>query len=245
MDSPGEVAKNSDVIFTIVGFPEDVKEVYFSEKGVFSSLKPGTILVDMTTTEPTLAKEIYNVATELRAHSVDAPVSGGDVGARSGNLSIMLGGDKKIVDDLMPLFELMGKEIVYQGPAGSGQHAKMCNQITVAGIMISMSEALLYCTKAGLDLQTMLKTVSAGAATSWLLVNLAPKIVDEDFDPGFFVEHYIKDLGIAVSEAEKMGLKLPGLSLAKELYEKTQELGFGRLGTQALYLALREISVKG
>ena len=154
----------------------------------------------------------------------------------------MVGGDKEVVDSLMPLFSLLGHQIVYEGVAGAGQHTKVCNQITVAGVMIGICEALLYCHKAGLDQNTMIKTVCAGAASTWLMENLGPSIVDGNYDPGFFVEHFIKDLGIALSEAEKMNLKLPGLELAMSLYEKTRELGHGRLGTQALYLTLEELS---
>ena len=241
-NSPKEVAEKSDVIFTIVGFPNDVKEVYFGDNGVFSGIKPNTVLVDMTTTEPTLAIEIYNKAKELKCFSVDAPVSGGDKGAIEAQLSIMVGGDKDIVDSLMTLLNLLGKKIVYQGRAGSGQHSKMCNQIMVSGIMISMCETLLYSYKAGLNPQAMIQSVGSGAASNWLLNNLGPKILEKDFNPGFFVEHFIKDLGIALRESQKMGIELPGLNLARSLYEKTEELGYGRLGTQALFLALEQLS---
>jgi len=241
-DSPEKVAGNADIIFSIVGFPADVRKVYFGEKGVFNNLKPGTVLVDMTTTEPSLSIEIYEKARELGSYSVDAPVSGGDIGARQAKLSIMVGGDREVVDSIMPLLDLMGHQIIYEGGAGAGQHIKMCNQITVGGIMIGICEALLYCYKAGLDPNTMIKTVCAGAASTWLMENLAPRIVGNDFNPGFFVEHFIKDLGIALSEAERMNLDLPGLKLAKELYEKTSGFGYGKLGTQALYLALKELS---
>ncbi|MGH7885558.1 MAG: NAD(P)-dependent oxidoreductase [Thermodesulfobacteriota bacterium] len=242
LDSPKEVASNSGIVFTIVGFPEDVREVYFSENGIFSSLKPETILVDMTTTEPTLAKEIYQKAEEKGCSSLDAPVSGGDVGARNGKLSIMVGGNKEVFDKLLPVLKLMGENIVYQGEAGAGQHTKMCNQITVAGNMIGLCENLLYCCKAGLDPHTMLKSVGSGAASSWLLNNLGPRIVDKDYDPGFFVEHFIKDMQIAVKESEQMDIDLPGLKLVKSLYEKASEMGHGKLGTQALILALESLS---
>ena len=241
-DSPGEVAKSSDIIFTIVGFPKDVREVYFGDEGILKSLGTDKVVVDMTTTEPSLAVEIYDKAKEIGSYSVDAPVSGGDKGAKNAKLSIMVGGDKEIVDSIMPLLSLMGHQIVYEGGPGAGQHTKMCNQIVVASNMIGICESLLYCYKAGLDQDTMIKTVCAGAASSWLLENLAPSIAEGDFNPGFFVEHMIKDLGIAVSEAEKMNIKLPGLELARSLYEKTEELGHGRLGTQALYLALKEMN---
>jgi 3-hydroxyisobutyrate dehydrogenase len=242
VNSPKAVAQNSDVIFTMVGFPRDVKEVYFGSKGVINGVKPGSILVDMTTTEPSLSKEIYKEAKLKKATSIDAPVSGGDIGAVEGKLSIMFGGDKDAVEVVMPLFRLMGKNIVYQGPAGSGQHAKMCNQVMVSGLMIGMSETLLYGYKAGLDLETMLESVSRGAAASWMLDNLAPRILKRDFRPGFFVEHFIKDMGIALKEAERMNLSLPGLALVHQLYVAVEAQGHGRKGTHVLILALERIS---
>ena len=240
--SPEEVAKNSDIIFTILGFPEDVREVYFGKEGIFTSLKSGTVLVDMTTTEPSLSIEIYNKAKDKGVYAVDAPVSGGDVGAINAKLSIMVGGDEEIVSSIIPLLKLMGHQIVYEGGPGAGQHTKVCNQITVGGVMTGICEALLYSYKAGLDPDTMIKTVCAGAASTWLMENLGPKIIDNDFKPGFFVEHFIKDLGIAIAECKRMNLDLPGLKLSMELYEKTRDLGYGKLGTQALFLALKEIS---
>jgi 3-hydroxyisobutyrate dehydrogenase len=242
VNSPEDVARSSDVIFTMVGFPQDVREVYFGNTGVLKGVKRGSILVDMTTTEPSLSKEIYKEARLKKATSIDAPVSGGDVGAMEGTLSIMVGGDKDEVERVMPLFQLMGKNIVYQGAAGSGQHAKMCNQIMVSGLMIGMCETLLYGYKAGLDLKTMLKSVSRGAAACWMLDNLAPRILKRDFRPGFFVEHFIKDMGIALQEAERMNLSLPGLALVRQLYVAVEAQGHGRKGTQALMLALERIS---
>ena len=241
-ENPAEVAENSDVIFTIVAFPDDVREVYFGDNGIFSTLSEGKTVVDMTTSEPMLAEEIYNTAKELGAYSVDAPVSGGDVGAKEGKLSIMVGGDKEVVDDIMPLLNIMGRNIVYQGKAGSGQHAKMSNQIMVAGEMIGMCETLLYAHKAGLDLETMLGSVGKGAASCWLLDNLAPRILKEDYRPGFIIEHFIKDMSIALKEADRMNINLPGLSLVRELYLRSKELGHGRSGTQALILALDQLS---
>lgn len=241
-NSPGEVAACSDVIFTIVGFPIDVREVYFGEKGIINSAKSGALVVDMTTTEPSLAVEIYNTAIVKGIQSVDAPVSGGDVGAKNAALSIMAGGDKEAFERVVSLFEIMGKQIVYQGNAGSGQHTKMCNQITIAGTMIGVCEALLYGHKAGLDLPTMLSSISGGAAGCWTLNNLAPRIVNRNFDPGFFVEHFIKDMSIALKEAEAMGLSLPGLALVKQLYLAVQAQGHGKMGTHALTLALEKIS---
>lgn len=240
--SPGEVALNSDVIFTIVGFPDDVREVYFGDSGILRGVSEGDIVVDMTTSEPSLAVEIYDEARSRGVSSVDAPVSGGDVGAREGKLSVMVGGEKETVNRIMPLLELMGTNIVYQGQAGSGQHTKMCNQIMVAGEMIGMCETLLYAHRSGLDLETMLESVGKGAASCWLLDNLAPRIVKEDYSPGFFVEHFIKDMSIALKEADRLNIRLPGLSLVRDLYKKTGELGHGRSGTQALILALEHIS---
>lgn len=241
-DSAGEVAAQADVIFTIVGFPDDVREVYLSPGGIVDQARGGSILVDMTTTEPSLAMEIYQAGQNKGVQSIDAPVSGGDVGAKNAALSIMVGGDAAAVNQVMPLLELMGKNIVYQGPAGSGQHTKMCNQITIAGTMIGVCEALLYGQKAGLDLTTMLSSISGGAAGCWTLNNLAPRIVNRNFDPGFYVEHFIKDMGIALKESEAMGLSLPGLALVKQMYLAVQAQGHGKLGTHALTLALEKIN---
>ncbi|MCZ6468757.1 MAG: NAD(P)-dependent oxidoreductase [Candidatus Dadabacteria bacterium] len=240
--SPKAVAENADVIFTIVGFPKDVRQVYFGKDGIIEGLKKGSVLVDMTTTEPSLAEEIYEEARRKGASSVDAPVSGGDIGAQAGTLSIMVGGDKDAVNTVMPLLKFMGDNIVHQGGAGKGQHAKMCNQIMASALMIGMCETLLYGYKAGLDLNTMLSSVSKGAAASWMLDNLAPRIVKRDFRPGFYVEHFIKDMGIALNEAERMNLMLPGLSLVNQLYIAAKAQGHGRKGTQALLLALEKIS---
>ncbi|WP_397571592.1 NAD(P)-dependent oxidoreductase [Schlesneria sp. T3-172] len=241
-DSPKKVAEQSDVVFSIVGFPSDVREVLLGENGALAGSKAGTILVDMTTSEPSLAVEIHEEAREKGVHSVDAPVSGGDIGAKNAALSIMIGGDKEVVDSLNPLFSTMGKTLVYQGKAGSGQHAKMANQILIATNMIGVCESLLYGYKAGLDLSTMLQSVGPGAAGSWSLNNLGPRIISDNFDPGFFVEHFIKDMGIALSEAKRMGLSLPGLALGEQLYLSVKAKGWGRNGTHALMLALAEMS---
>ncbi|HET7290562.1 MAG TPA: NAD(P)-dependent oxidoreductase [Thermodesulfobacteriota bacterium] len=240
--SPEDAASKSDVLFTIVGFPGDVREVYFGKDGIFEGLRKGSVVVDMTTTEPSLAVEIYSAAKKAGASAVDAPVSGGDVGAREGKLSIMAGGDRKTFDSLMPLFGLLGKNIVYQGGPGFGQHTKMCNQIMAASLMIGMCETLLYAYKAGLDPETMLMSVGGGAAACWMLDNLAPRVLRRDFSPGFYVEHFIKDMGIALMEAERMDLVLPGLSLVRQLYVAAKAQGHGRKGTQALLLALESIS---
>jgi 3-hydroxyisobutyrate dehydrogenase len=241
-DSPREVAEKSDVIFTMLGFPDDVREVYFGKEGILEAVRPGAILIDMTTTEPSLAVEIYQAAKERGAFAVDAPVSGGDVGARNATLSIMVGGDLEVVEAVRPLLGIVGKSIIHQGTAGSGQHTKMCNQIVIAGTMIGVCESLLYGFKAGLDLPTMLDSIQGGAAKCWSLDNLAPRILRRDFDPGFFVEHFIKDMGIALKESVRMGLFLPGLALVHQLYVAVKAQGHGKAGTQALVLALEQMS---
>jgi 3-hydroxyisobutyrate dehydrogenase len=241
-ETPKAVAEKSDVIFAIVGFPKDVREVFLGADGALAGAKAGSVLVDMTTSEPTLAVEIYDTAKKKGVHSVDAPVSGGDVGAKNAALSIMIGGDKEVVEALNPCWQAMGKTIVHQGPAGAGQHTKMVNQILISTAMIGLCEALLYGYKAGLNLETVFKSVSTGAAGSKSLDNLGPRILANNFDPGFYVEHFIKDMGIALSEAKRMGLSMPGLGLAEQLYLSVQAKGWGRNGTQALMLALAEMS---
>ena len=242
MDTPGKVAAESTVIFSIVGFPPDVRDVYLGSKGILESAKPGTILIDMTTTQPSLAKEIAVVAESKGAVALDAPVSGGDIGARNGKLSIMVGGDETAFNIVLPLLEALGKKIVYQGGPGSGQHTKMCNQITIASTMIGVCEALIYGYKAGLDLETMLSSISGGAAACWTLDNLAPRILKRNFDPGFFVEHFIKDMKIALDEAEAMQLSLPGLALVHQLYLSILANDGGKLGTQSLILGLEKLA---
>jgi 3-hydroxyisobutyrate dehydrogenase len=245
VDSPRAVSEQSDVVFTIVGFPADVREVYFGANGLLSAARAGQTFVDMTTTEPRLAMEIYQAAVAKGASAVDAPVSGGDVGARNAALSIMIGGDQATVEALTPLFQSMGKRIMHQGGPGTGQHTKMCNQIVIAGTMVGVCESLLYGFKAGLGLPTMIETIRGGAAACWSLDNLAPRIVKGDFAPGFVVEHFIKDMGIALAEAERMGIALPGLALVHQLYAIVRALGHGRRGTQALMLALETMSNTG
>ena len=240
--TPQEVAEKSDVIFAIVGFPRDVREVFLGEQGALAGAKAGSVLVDMTTSEPSLAVEIYSTAKAKGVHAVDAPVSGGDVGAKNAALSIMIGGDKEVIDALNPCWNAMGKTIIHQGPAGAGQHTKMVNQLLISTTMIGLCEALLYGYKAGLDLETVFKSVSTGAAGSKSLDNLGPRILANNFDPGFYVEHFIKDMGIALSEAKRMGLSLPGLALSEQLYLSVQAKGWGRSGTHALMLALAEMS---
>ncbi len=241
-DTPQKVAARADVIFAIVGFPKDVREVFLGSQGALSGARAGGILVDMTTSEPSLAREIYDAAKAKGVGSVDAPVSGGDVGAKNAALSIMVGGDADAVEAVRPLLECMGKTIVHQGGPGAGQHTKMVNQVLIATNMIGVCEALLYGYKAGLDLKTVLQSVGGGAAASWSLNNLGPRIIDRNFEPGFFVEHFIKDMHIALDEAERMNLALPGLALAKQLYEAVRAQGYGRKGTHALMLALEHLS---
>jgi 3-hydroxyisobutyrate dehydrogenase len=238
-DSPQLVASSSDVVFTMVGSPEEVRKVYFAEDGVLAGLQPGAVVVDMGTTPPSLAQEIAAAAEIRSAQSVDAPVSGGDVGARDATLSIMAGGAEHVVASLQSLFECLGT-VSYMGAAGCGQHTKMCNQIAVAGTMIGVCEALVYAARAGLDADELVAAISKGAAACWTLDKLAPRINRKDFTPGFMVDHFVKDLGIALSEAEKMRLDLPGLKLAHELYQKVQQYGHGSSGTQALIYAIQE-----
>jgi 3-hydroxyisobutyrate dehydrogenase len=241
-ESPCAVAEKSDVVFAIVGFPRDVREVFLAERGALAGSRPGMLFVDMTTSDPSLAREIYEAAKAKGVASIDAPVSGGDVGARNAALSIMVGGDAEAVEAARPLFECMGKTIVHQGPAGAGQHTKMVNQILIATNMIGVCEALLYGYKAGLDLETVFKSVSVGAAGSKALEVLGPRIMARNFEPGFYVEHFIKDMGIALDEARRLGLALPGLALANQLYLAVQAQGYGRKGTHALMLALEHLS---
>ena len=244
-DSPRRVAARSAVVFTMVGFPQDVRAVYFGDEGVLAGAAAGSILVDMTTTAPALAREIHAAAAARGVTALDAPVSGGDVGAREARLSIMVGGDPQALEAVRPLLECMGRSIVHHGGPGCGQHAKMCNQIVIAGTMIGMCESLIYGRRAGLDLEALLQSIGGGAAGCWSLANLAPRILRRDFEPGFFVDHFVKDLGIALEEARRMGLTLPGLSLANELYQAVQARGLGSKGTQALMLALEALSSAG
>jgi len=240
-ENPRTVAAQSDMIFTMVGFPQDVRTVYFSETGILAGAQSGTVLIDMTTTDPTLSREIAECATTKGLSAIDAPVSGGDVGARNATLSIMVGGDRRTVQAVVPLFELLGKTVVHQGGPGTGQQAKLCNQIVIAGTMIGVCESLLYGFKGGLDLNRMLDSIRGGAAACWTLDHLAPRILQRNFDPGFFVEHFVKDMGLALEESQRMGLVLPGLTLVHQLYHRVIDLGHGRSGTHALMLALEDL----
>jgi 3-hydroxyisobutyrate dehydrogenase len=241
-DTPAAVAAASDVVCSIVGYPADVRAVVLGKDGALSGAAPGSVLVDLTTSEPSLAVEIYEAAAAKDVASVDAPVSGGDVGARNAALSIMVGGDEAAVDRVRPLLEVMGKTIVLQGGPGAGQHTKLVNQILIASGMIGVCEALLYGYKAGLDLETVLESVAPGAAGSWSLSNYAPRMLAGDFEPGFVVEHFVKDMGIALAEARRLNLSLPGLALAEQLYVAVTAQGKGRKGTQSLILALAALS---
>ncbi len=234
-DTLAEVAEAADVTITIVGYPKDVEEVYFADSGILAHAREGSYLIDMTTSKPSLAKRIYEAAKEQGLRALDAPVSGGDVGAREGRLSIMVGGDKADFDEVLPVLEAMGTNIVLQGPAGAGQYTKMSNQIVIASNMLGICEALVYAMKSGLDATTVLKSIATGAAGSWGLTNLGPRIIKGDFAPGFYVKHFIKDMGSAIESAEEMGLDLKGLKLAKSLYDELAAMGDADLGTQALF----------
>ncbi len=241
-DTARAVAEDVDVVFTLVGFPSELRDVMLGEQGALAGARPGSLLVDMTTSEPALAREIAQQAQTRGVHALDAPVSGGDRGAREARLSIMIGGAPEAVQALQPLFGLLGKTIVHQGGPGAGQHTKLVNQTLIASNMVGVCEALLYAQRAGLDPEQVLASVSSGAAGSWSLSNLAPRMLQGDFAPGFFVEHFIKDMKLALQEAERMGLELPGLALAHELYGRLEAQGQGRSGTQALVLALADLS---
>ncbi|GLB60406.1 NAD(P)-dependent oxidoreductase [Cytobacillus sp. NCCP-133] len=234
-ETPLEVAQKANVIITIVGYPADVEEVYLGESGLITNGNQGTYLIDMTTSTPTLAKKIHEEADKKGMHALDAPVSGGDVGAREAKLSIMAGGDQEDFQAVEPIFNLLGTNIVYQGKAGSGQHTKMCNQIAIASNMIGVCEAVVYAEKSGLDPKTVLQSISTGAAGSWSLSNLAPRMIDGNFEPGFYIKHFIKDMNIALEEAEAMGMMTPGLALSKKMYAELAEKGEENSGTQALY----------
>ena len=223
------------MVITIVGYPKDVEEVYFGEQGILQNASTGTILIDMTTTSPRLSLRIAQAAAKKGLCALDAPVSGGDVGARQATLSIMVGGDHAVCQACLPLFQAMGKQVVYEGPAGSGQHTKMANQIALGGAIAGVCEALAYGKRAGLDLPTMLQSISAGAAGSWQMSNMAPRMLASDFAPGFFIKHYIKDMDIALQEAEGFGLHMQVLEEVRKMYVALAQEGKENLGTQALY----------
>ncbi|WP_274650589.1 NAD(P)-dependent oxidoreductase [Paenibacillus humicola] len=237
-DTPAEIAASVDVTITIVGYPADVEEVYLGEQGIVANAKPGSIVIDMTTSTPSLARRIYEAAKANNIRALDAPVSGGDVGAREARLTIMVGGDAETFEAARPVFEAMGRNIVLQGEAGAGQHTKMCNQIAIASNMMGVCEAMVYAKRAGLDPERVLESIGAGAAGSWSLSNLAPRMIKGDFAPGFYVKHFIKDMNIALEAAKEMGIATPGLALAKSLYDELAAGGDGDSGTQALYKLL-------
>jgi len=235
---PKQVALQSDIVFSMVGYPADVESVILGEDGVLAGMAAGGVIVDMTTSRPGLAQAISERAKAADVIALDAPVSGGDIGAREARLSIMVGGDELAFQALLPIWKLLGGVHVFHGPAGSGQHAKMVNQILIAAGMVGLCEAMLYAKQSGLDPERVLKSVSSGAAGSWSLTNLTPRILRDDFAPGFFVDHFVKDLGIALEESEKLGLRLQGVVYAKKVYEDLKSMGHGGSGTQSLILAL-------
>lgn len=233
-DSVAQCVKEKDVVITIVGYPKDVEEVYFGENGILAHSKEGAYLIDMTTTSPELSKRIYEEAKALKKHALDAPVSGGDSGAKAGTLSIMVGGEKEDFDACYEVLEAMGTNILYEGEAGCGQHTKMANQIAIAGTIAGVAEAIAYGEKAGLNLETMLHSISAGAAGSWQMTNNGPKMLQCDYAPGFFVKHFIKDMRIAVEQGKENGLELGVLEMVLSYYEQLEQMQMGELGTQAL-----------
>ena len=235
-DSAGEAASAADVVITMVGYPADVEAIYLAPGGIIERAREGALLVDMTTSSPTLAERIARAAAARDLVSLDAPVSGGDIGARNATLTIMVGGDEKGFSEVLPLFEVMGANVVLQGGPGAGQHTKMANQVAIAGSMLATAESLAYAEYAGLDPKRVLDSIGAGSAASWSLANLAPRILNGDFAPGFYVKHFVKDMRIALESAGAMGLELPGLATAKRLYELLESSGGADLGTQALWL---------
>lgn len=232
--SIAELSQQAEIIITMVGFPDDVENVYFGSDGIIQHAEENTYLVDMTTSKPSLAQKIYNEGKKRRLHVLDAPVSGGDVGAKNGTLAIMAGGEQKVFEELLPIFEVLGENIILQGDAGAGQHTKMSNQITIASNMIGVCEAIMYAKNANLDPVRVLDSITTGAAGSWSLSNLAPRMIKGDEAPGFYVKHFIKDMTIALQSAQEMGLETPGLALSLELYQELAEKGYEDRGTQAL-----------
>lgn len=235
-DSAGEAAREADVVITMVGYPADVDSVYLGDGGIVEQAREGAILIDMTTSSPALAGTIATAATARGLHALDAPVSGGDIGARNATLTVMVGGDETVVERVRPVLSAMGSMIVWHGPAGSGQHCKMANQIAIAASMLGLAECLAYAAAAGLDRARVLETLGGGSAQTWTLTNYGPRVLDGDFAPGFYVKHFVKDLRIALASAETMRIELPGAALAKQLYEALMAGGGSELGTQAIWL---------
>lgn len=241
-EQPGDVARGAEFVFTIVGYPADVRAVYLGEGGIVDTAGPGTVVVDMTTSEPSLAGEIHARAAAKGIHALDAPVSGGDLGARNASLAIMVGGEQAAFDRALPLFQKMGQNIRLMGGHGAGQHTKMSNQILIAGTMIGVVESLLYAVRSGLDVDAVIDVIGSGAASSWSINNLGRKVANGDYAPGFFIKHFVKDMGIALAEAKRMKIALPGLALVEQLYVAAMAQGLENLGTQGLYLALKQIN---
>ncbi|NTU72501.1 MAG: NAD(P)-dependent oxidoreductase [Coriobacteriia bacterium] len=242
--SPGDAAAQADVVITMVGYPSDVEEVYLSPEGVIEAARDGALLIDMTTSSPALAVRVAEAAAARGLAALDAPVSGGDIGARNATLTIMVGGDEAAFARVEPLLRVMGANVVLQGGPGSGQHTKMANQVAIAGSMLATVESLAYAKAAGLDPARVLESIGAGSAASWSLANLAPRILGGDFAPGFFVKHFVKDMRIALSSAEELGIELPGLATAKRLYELLEAEGGADLGTQALWLLYTDAATR-
>ncbi|MBC1461772.1 NAD(P)-dependent oxidoreductase [Listeria welshimeri] len=234
IDTPQALAKKVDVLISMVGYPKDVEELYLGQNGFLENLSAGAVAIDMTTSSPVLAKKIAEAFREKGIGALDAPVSGGDIGAKNGTLAIMVGGAEEVFLKVKPIFEILGSSVILQGDAGAGQHTKMVNQIAIASNMIGVTEAIIYAEAAGLNPARVLESISGGAAGSWSLSNLIPRVLQDDFSPGFFIKHFIKDMGIALSEAKQMGLELPGLSLAEKMYQTLADQGLSEEGTQAL-----------
>jgi 3-hydroxyisobutyrate dehydrogenase len=233
--TPAQAAADCEILFTIVGYPSDVEEVYTGDNGVFEGASKGLIVVDMTTSKPSLAMELAEKGKEKGVEVLDAPVSGGDVGARNGTLAIMVGGSASAFEKCLPFFQVMGENISLMGGPGKGQHTKMCNQILISTTMIGTVESLLYAVKAGMKMEDVINVIGKGAAGSWSINNMGPRIAKGDFEPGFYIKHFIKDMGIALEEAKRMGISLPGLSLAHQFYLAASACGMDELGTQGLY----------
>ncbi|HBL5570042.1 TPA: NAD(P)-dependent oxidoreductase [Listeria monocytogenes] len=232
--TPGELANKVDILISMVGYPKDVEELYLGENGFLENLAVGTVAIDMTTSSPALAKKMAEFGREKGIGVLDAPVSGGDIGAKNGTLAIMVGRSEDVFLKVKPIFDILGSSVILQGDAGAGQHTKMVNQIAIASNMIGVTEAIIYAEAAGLNPSSVLDSISGGAAGSWSLANLIPRVLKDDFSPGFFIKHFIKDMGIAISEAKQMGLELPGLTLAEKMYQTLAEQGLSEEGTQAL-----------
>lgn len=239
-ESIAKLSNASDIIISIVGYPTDVESIYLSDEGILNNAKKGTIVIDMTTSSPSLAKKIYDEAKVLSIKSLDAPVSGGDLGAKNATLTIMVGGDKQAFEEVNAIFKVLGTNVVYQGKSGNGQHTKLANQIAIASGMLGVAEAILYAEQSGLNIENVFKSIENGAAGSWSLSNLGQRMVKEDYAPGFYVKHFIKDMKIAIEESEKLGLYMPGLNKAKFVYDALSSVGYDEFGTQVLIKYLKD-----